>query len=116
MTFIYDYPPSQAALARIRPEDPPLAERFEVYLNGIELANGFHELADSKEQRQRFELDNHTREQQGLPVIPLDEHLLVALDELPDCAGVALGVDRLMMIAAGQSSLSGVIAFPFERA
>ena len=114
LIFIYDYPASQAALAKIRPSNPPVAERFEVYLNGIELANGFHELADSQEQRQRFEWDNHAREQQGLPTIPLDEHLLAILDNLPDCAGVALGIDRLMMITASQSSLSEVIAFPFQ--
>ena len=119
--FIYDYPASQAALARIRPatpgQQPALAERFELYINGIELANGFHELSDSAEQRRRFELDNVRRCEQGLPPMPLDEHLLAALAHgLPACAGVALGIDRLLMLAGGYSHISEVIAFPFERA
>lgn len=114
--FVHDYPSTQAALARIRPDDPPVAERFELYLGGIELANGFHELADPVEQRRRFERDNRLRAERGLPVIPLDEHLLAALEQLPDCAGVALGVDRLLMLAAGKRRLGEVLAFPFERA
>jgi len=117
LTFIYDYPASQAALAQLRPGDPPLAERFELYVNGIELANGFHELGDPDEQRRRFELDNQARAAQGLPIVTIDERLLAALAAgLPDCAGVALGFDRLLMIAAGKSSLQEVMAFPIGRA
>jgi lysyl-tRNA synthetase class 2 len=117
LTFIYDYPASQAALARIRPGDPPLGERFELYLNGIELANGFHELGDAGEQHRRFQHDNRMRERQGLPPVPIDERLLAALAVgLPACAGVALGFDRLVMIAAGKSSLREVMAFTVERA
>ncbi len=116
-SFIYDYPASQAALARIRPGQPPLAERFELYLNGIELANGFHELGDPAEQRRRFERDNRLRAARRLPPLPVDEWLLAALESgLPDCAGVALGLDRLLMIAAGKTCLQDVLSFPFERA
>ena len=119
--FVYDYPASQAALARIRPPSPghsyALAERFELFINGIELANGFHELGDSAEQRHRFERDNARRQAQGLPPMPLDEYLLAALAHgLPPCAGVALGIDRLLMIATAANNISEVIAFPFERA
>ncbi|MCR4332191.1 MAG: EF-P lysine aminoacylase EpmA [Sulfuricaulis sp.] len=117
LTFIYDYPASQASLARIQPGDPPLAARFELYLNGIELANGFHELADADEQRTRFERQLHTRVANGQPVAPLDERLLAALAHgLPDCAGVALGFDRLVMLAAGVKRIDAVIAFPIDRA
>ncbi len=117
LTFIYDYPVAQAALAEIRPGNPPVAERFELYLNGIELANGFHELGDAAEQRRRCQHDNQVRAARRLPVVPVDERLLAALESgLPDCAGVALGIDRLLMIAAGKSSLREVLAFPLERA
>ncbi len=117
LCFLYDYPASQAALARLRPGDPPVGERFELYLYGVELANGFHELGDAVEQRRRFEVENAARQAQGLPVMPVDEYLLAALDAgLPDCAGVALGFDRLVMLAAGKNSLAEVLAFPFERA
>ncbi len=117
LTFIYDYPVSQAALARIRPGDPPLGERFELYLNSVELANGFHELGDAEEQQRRFQQENQTRLQQGLPEVPLDQRFLSALAAgLPHCAGVALGFDRLLMLAADKSSLQEVMAFPLERA
>ena len=116
LSFVYDYPASQSALARIRPGQPPLAERFELYLDGIELANGFHELADAEEQQRRFEQDNTARRQRGLPTMPIDQALLAALPQLPDCAGVALGFDRLVMIAAGCRSISEVLTFPFDRA
>jgi lysyl-tRNA synthetase class 2 len=106
LSFVYDYPASQAALARLRPGDPAVGERFELYLNGLELANGFHELGDAGEQRRRFEAENAARQAQGLPVMPIDEHLLAALEAgLPDCAGVALGFDRLVMLAAGKASI-----------
>src|SRR3990172_3342067 len=117
LTFIYDYPASQASLARIQPGDPPVAARFELYLNGIELANGFHELADAEEQRTRFERQQHARAASGQPVVPIDERLLAALAQgLPDCAGVALGFDRLVMLAAGAPRISDVLAFPIDRA
>lgn len=116
LTFVYDYPASQAALARVRPGDPPLAERFECYLEGIELANGFRELTDPLEQRRRFEHDLATRRRRGLPEVPLDERLLAALEAgLPECSGVALGVDRLVMCAAGARSIEEVLAFPLGR-
>jgi lysyl-tRNA synthetase class 2 len=117
LTFIHDYPASQAALARLRPGDPPVGERFELYLSGLELANGFHELGDADEQRRRFEAENVARRARGLPVMPLDESLLDALAAgLPDCAGVALGFDRLVMLAAGRDAIQEVMAFPLERA
>ena len=115
--FVYDFPASQAALARISPKDARVAERFEVYFKGIELANGFHELSDEREQRRRFELDNQAREERGLATRPIDEYLLAALAAgLPDCAGVALGIDRLVMLAVGAERLDQVIAFPVTRA
>jgi len=117
LTFLYDFPASQASLARIHPGDPPLAARFELYVNGIELANGFHELGDSAEQRLRFERQLHVRETTGHRKVPLDERLLAALEAgLPDCAGVALGFDRLVMLVAGKASLQDALGFPLDRA
>lgn len=114
LTFIYDYPASQAALARIR---GPVASRFEAYLNGIELANGFHELANASEQHSRFEADQAQRRERGLPVQPIDEHFLTALEHgLPDCSGVALGFDRLVMCATDAKHIRDVLTFPFDRA
>ncbi|KAA8995367.1 elongation factor P--(R)-beta-lysine ligase [Affinibrenneria salicis] len=114
--FVYHFPASQASLAEISSEDHRVAERFEVYFKGIELANGFRELTDGDEQRQRFEQDNRKRAARGLPQQPIDEYLLAALKAgMPDCAGVALGVDRLIMLALGAESLSDVIAFPVSR-
>jgi lysyl-tRNA synthetase class 2 len=117
LTFLYDYPASQASLARVRPGSPPLAERFELYVKGIELANGFHELADASEQRTRFERQLHARLVTGRPAVELDENLLAALaNGLPDCSGVALGIDRLVMLASDARSISEAIAFPLDRA
>jgi len=117
LTFLYDYPASQASLARVQPGNPPLAARFELYLNGVELANGFHELADANEQRTRFERQLHDRTAAGLPAVPTDARLLAALTHgIPDCAGVALGFDRLVMLAAGARSIAEVIPFPIDRA
>lgn len=114
---IYHFPATQASLAQISSEDHRVAERFEVYFKGIELANGFHELTDAGEQRQRFEQDNRKRAERGLSQQPIDTLLLDALDAgLPDCSGVALGVDRLVMLALGAESLAEVIAFPVDRA
>lgn len=115
--FIFDYPASQAALSKIRQGTPPVAERFELYINSMELANGFHELTDATEQRQRFENDLAIRKAQGLPFVPPDESFLQALQAgLPECAGVALGFDRLVMLAAGVNAISEVLAFDYERA
>ena len=114
--MIHDYPASQCALARIRPGEPPLAERFELYLGPYELANGYHELNDAAEQRARFERDNALRRQRGLREIPLDEALLGVLGAMPDCAGVALGVERLLMCLAGTDAIADVLAFPFAKA
>lgn len=111
-TFIYDYPASQAALARINPDNSKVAERFEVYINGVELANGFHELTDSQEQRQRFMNDLEQRRELNLPTMPLDENFLAALDDLPGCAGVALGIDRLLMIQNQYENIEEVLTFP----
>ncbi|MBN2887428.1 MAG: EF-P lysine aminoacylase GenX [Chromatiaceae bacterium] len=117
LTFIHEYPPSQAALARVRPGDPPVAERFELYLEGVELANGFCELIDAEEQRARFLADLAIRESRGQHCPPLDERLLAALEAgLPECAGVALGLDRLLMQATGARHIDEVLAFPVERA
>jgi len=114
--FVYHFPATQASLAEISTEDHRVAERFEVYFKGIELANGFRELTDSAEQRQRFEQDNRKRAARGLPVQPIDENLLDALTAgIPDCAGVALGVDRLIMLALKAESISEVMAFTVDR-
>jgi lysyl-tRNA synthetase class 2 len=115
--YVYDYPASQAALARIRSAEPPVAERFELFVDGIEIANGYHELTDAGEQRRRFAADGSARERLGLEPMPVDERLLAALDYgLPDCAGVAVGLDRLFMVAAGETGIDAVMAFPVTRA
>ncbi|MBE4593365.1 elongation factor P lysine(34) lysyltransferase [Vibrio navarrensis] len=112
--FVYDFPASQAALAKINPNDPRVADRFEVYFKGIELANGFHELDNAQEQLRRFEQDNRKRVDMGLAEQPIDYHLIAALQSgLPECAGVALGVDRLIMLALGCDHIDQVTAFPF---
>lgn len=114
---LFDYPASQAALARIRPGTPPVAERFEVFFGGMELANGFRELRDAVEQRSRFEAEQRRYAQTGRTTPPIDEYLLAALESgLPDCAGVALGFDRIVMLATGTDSLAEVISFSFDRA
>ncbi|MGB1580153.1 MAG: EF-P lysine aminoacylase EpmA [Nevskiales bacterium] len=114
--FIVDYPPSQAALARIRQESVAVASRFELYWQGIELANGFHELADAQEQQQRFIADLQTRAQAGKPQPTTDEYLLAALAHgLPDCSGVALGLDRLLALMLGRNGLETVLSFPADR-
>ncbi|MCW8919062.1 MAG: EF-P lysine aminoacylase EpmA [Gammaproteobacteria bacterium] len=115
LCFLTDYPASQAALARLSPDNPVVAERFELYFQGVELANGFHELGGSAEQRRRFESELAQRAAQGRETPPLDERLLAALEAgLPDCAGVALGVDRVVMLALGARSLDEVIAFTID--
>ena len=115
LVFVRDYPVSMAALARLRSDNPPVAARFEAYLDGIEIANGFHELADAEEQARRFDDENRRRHAAGLGQLPVDQHLLAALRSgLPDCAGVALGLDRLLLVASHARDLDAVVAFPFE--
>jgi len=115
--FVYDFPATQAALAKINPSDPRVADRFEVYFKGVELANGFHELDDPQEQLSRFIEDNQKRREQGLEMQPIDYHLIDALKAgLPACAGVALGIDRLLMLAQGKGHIDEVTAFSFPRA
>lgn len=114
-TFLCDWPPGRAALARVRPGDPPVEERFELYAGGLELANGFAELTDAAEQRRRFEAVNAARVAAGRPALALDERFLEALGAMPDAAGVAVGVDRLAMLAAGTEDLAEVTAFPYAR-
>ncbi|MFT4655816.1 MAG: lysyl-tRNA synthetase class 2 [Patiriisocius sp.] len=115
--FVIDFPASQAALARISPTNPLVAERFELYFQGIELANGFHELTDGPEQLRRFEQDNVKRQHMGLEIMPIDHNFIAAIDYgLPACAGVALGIDRLLMLALNYSEIDQVIAFENSRA
>ena len=115
--FIYDFPASQAALAKINKNDPRVADRFEVYFKGIELANGFHELDDAEEQLGRFVEDNQQRLKMGLEMQPIDYNLIDSLRAgLPECAGVALGIDRLVMLALNCDHIDQVTAFSFPRA
>jgi lysyl-tRNA synthetase class 2 len=117
LTFVYGYPATQAALAQLDPRDRRAAQRFELYCDGIELANGFHELSSASEQRQRFEKEREERRRLGLTDTALDERLLAALEAgLPDCCGVALGFDRTVMLAAGAERIDAVLPFPIERA
>ena len=112
LTFIHDYPASQAALAAIKPQTPPLAARFEAFAGSIELANGFRELTDAAEQRARFEKEIETRRARGQAVAPLDEAFLEALEQgLPPCAGVAVGVDRLVALGAGLDNVADAMSF-----
>ena len=115
--FVYDYPASQAALACVvQADDVWVGQRFELYVDGMELANGYCELTDAPEQRQRFERDNVLRRQRGQVERALDEQLLAALASgLPDCSGVALGIDRLLMLKTGSSDIKDVLAFDWER-
>jgi lysyl-tRNA synthetase class 2 len=114
LSFVYDYPASQAALARAHGR---VASRFEAYLEGIELANGFHELGDAAEQRARFQADLAERARRQLPSMPMDERFIAGLEHgLPECSGVALGFDRLVMCAVGAKHIDEVLAFPFARA
>jgi lysyl-tRNA synthetase class 2 len=113
--ILYDYPASQAALARVRQDDPPVAERFELYAGGVELANGYHELLDAKVLRERNRIANQQRAADDKYTLPEDSRLLDAMDAgLPACTGVALGFDRLVMVATGAKTIDEVIAFPIE--
>jgi len=115
--FLYDYPASQASLAKIREESPAIAERFELYIDGVELANGFHELTNAASQRERFEKDLDQRSREGLAKLPMDETLLNALTSgIPNCAGVALGIDRLLMIISSTKQIEETLCFAIDRA
>jgi elongation factor P--(R)-beta-lysine ligase len=115
-TFVYDFPSSQASLAKIKADNPLVAERFELFYNDMELANGFTELTDAIEQRARFEADNQKRIASGLSAYPIDEDFLAALEQgMPDCAGVALGIDRLLMVLLQKTSIQMVLTlYPDE--
>ncbi|HEX7340188.1 MAG TPA: EF-P lysine aminoacylase EpmA [Rhodanobacteraceae bacterium] len=116
ITVIHDWPASQCALARIRLGEHPVAERFELYLGAFELANGYHELNDATEQRARFERENARRAQRGQPAMPIDENFLATIGAMPDCAGVAVGIERLMMCLTGNDAICEVMAFGFADA
>lgn len=118
LLFVHGYPPAQCALARVRGQgSDAVAERFEAYLGSQELANGYHELTDAREQRERFERDLATRRARGAATPAIDERLLSALEQgLPACAGVALGIERLLMAKLGVHDIADVLAFPFARA
>jgi len=114
--FLYNYPASQAALARLSPDDPRVAERFELYLGGLEICNGYRELLDANVLRERNVIENAKRKQQGLSELPETRHLLAAMEAgLPDCSGVALGLDRLIMLALKCNTIDQVISFPIDR-
>ena len=115
--FLYDFPAPLASLAKLKPDNPKISERFELYLKGIEIANGFSELTCSQEQRARFERDSAKRTAMRKEPYPFDHHFLGTLEKglLPDCAGIALGIDRLLMVLANVKEISEVIAFPFTR-
>ncbi len=112
--FIYDYPAQRGALARLKQEDPTVAERFELYIGGLELANGFSELVDPSEQRERFRIENKNRESFGKPVYPTPEKFLAELDGMPPSSGIALGVDRLVMVPLDVGTIDEVVAFTPE--
>lgn len=112
LTVVHDFPACQAALARLKPGQPQWAERFEVFAGSVELANGYHELTDPVEQRRRFETDNQRRRALGRAPMPVDRELIAALERgLPDCSGVALGVDRLIMVATGSDDIADTRQF-----
>jgi len=110
-TFLTEYPSSQAALARTKPGEPEVAERFELYIDGLELANAFSELTDPEEQRHRFEEDENLRRKAGKKAYPLPEKFLDELASMPEAAGIALGLDRLVMLLTGATEIDQVVAF-----
>ncbi|WP_312050322.1 EF-P lysine aminoacylase EpmA [Acinetobacter courvalinii] len=114
--FLTDFPPEMASLAKVKQDEEGelVAARFEVYIEGLELANAYDELLDAEVLASRFEGDNAERAQQGLPVMPTDQYLLAALPHMPECSGIALGIDRLLMVAMNQVKIDQVIAFPAE--
>jgi lysyl-tRNA synthetase class 2 len=117
LVFITDFPAEQASLAKLDAQDPRVARRFEVFVAGLELANGFEELTDYAEQQLRIEAEQAKRRAEDLPCLPVDERFLAALQHgLPSCSGVAMGVDRIVMLATGQAHIADVLSFEFERA
>jgi len=118
LSVVTDYPASQAALAKtMHRDDEPIAKRFEIYFNGIELANGYHELTDASEQRLRLEQSNQERIRLGKSSLKVDEHFLHALEQgLPDCCGVAVGFDRLMLLRHQKESLEEILPFAWSEA
>ncbi|WP_032881340.1 EF-P lysine aminoacylase EpmA [Acinetobacter sp. WC-323] len=114
--FLTDFPPEMASLAKVKQDEEGelVAARFEVYIEGLELANAYDELLDAEILASRFEGDNAERAQQGLPMIPTDQYLLAALPHMPECSGIALGIDRLLMVVMNQVKIDQVIAFPAE--
>jgi len=113
-TFLYDYPARRGALARLKQQDQTVAERFELYVGGLELANGFSELVDANEQRKRFEAENENRQSLGKHIYSMPEKFLAELDEMPPSAGIALGVDRLAMVFLNAEKIDEVVAFTPE--
>jgi len=113
-TFIYDYPAERGALARVKQGDPSIAERFELYMGGLELANGFSELVDPEEQRRRFHMENANRQANGKPIYSMPDRFLSELDQMPPSAGMALGVDRLVMVFLDAKTIDDVVAFTPE--
>ncbi len=111
-TYVVDWPAPMAALSRLKPADPRVAERFELYAGGLELANGFSELTDAAEQRRRLEEERALRVRLGRPAYPLDERFLEAVGRMPEAGGVAVGFDRLLMLLAGAASIADVLLFP----
>ena len=113
-TFIYDYPAERRAMARLKQEDSTLAERFELYIGGLELANAFSELVDAEEQRKNFNQENTTRKQFSKPIYPMPEKFLNELQSMPPSAGIALGVDRLVMVFLNAETIDEIVAFTPE--
>jgi len=113
-TFIYDYPAERAALSRLKQEDQTIAERFELYIGGLELANAFSELIDAEEQRKRFDLENSIRRSLGKPTYPMPEKFLAEMGDMTSSAGIALGVDRLVMVFVDAERIDEVVAFTPE--
>ena len=117
--FVYDYPVTMSALARLstNSDGHPVASRFELFVNGVELANGYHELLDAEEQKKRFEEEQRMRQERGYDIYPYDKNMVDALAHgMPDCAGVAMGIDRLLMLMLGTGNIGDVLAFDFNRA
>jgi lysyl-tRNA synthetase class 2 len=117
LCLVYGYPACQSSLARINEQCPEITERVELFINGIELGNGYYELTDAKEQNRRFDKELAVRQQSKLPVTVKDKHLIAALESgLPECSGVAIGLDRLLMLLSGGASIDDVLSFPIQRA
>jgi lysyl-tRNA synthetase class 2 len=113
-TFLTEYPAQMASLARLKPGDPGVAERVELYARGVELGNGFSELTDAAEQRKRLEEEQALRRSQGRPAFPLDEKFLAALPKMPPSGGIAVGLDRVLMLMTEATKLRDVLLFPAE--